>query len=162
MTYPISVGQKFGALTVCEIQSQGAGRPRRIKCLCDCGKLHATNANRLYLNQTTRCQTCVVKRYSKEEYQRRQNYHNYLNGAVRRGYDWKLSLNEFLDFTDRPCAYCGLTPAKGVDRRNNKIGYLLENCTPCCKDCNLAKRDMSEKDFFAWLHRLAQHQEAWL
>lgn len=163
MTLPVSVGQRFGALVIEEIQSRGAGRARWITCLCDCGNRHSSDAGRLKRGVTWRCPACAnPKIYTPVEYRRRQNFHNYRNGAERRGYDFLLTLDEFLAFTDRPCSYCGLAPAKGVDRRDNKIGYVLENCTPCCKDCNLAKRDMTEKEFFAWLHRLAQYQRAWL
>jgi hypothetical protein len=109
---------------------------------------------------SSRCTKCSTPKpiYTREEYLRRQNYHNYKNGAARRGYDWLLSLEEFLAFTDAPCNYCGLTPAKGVDRQDNSKGYLIKNCTPCCKDCNLAKRDMSEDVFIVWIARLAAFQ----
>lgn len=163
MTFPINIGNKFGKLTVERIQRNGAGKARRIFCVCDCGRKHDTNSNRLFLGATTRCRSCASpKIYTRAEYLRRQSYFNYKNGAERRGYDYLLTMDEFLKFTDSPCTYCGLTPAKGVDRRNNNIGYIFENCTPCCKQCNLAKRDMTEKEFFLWLQRLAAHQGSWI
>lgn len=163
MTIPVAIGQRFGSLVVEEIQSRGAGRARWITCLCDCGNRHSSDAGRLKRGVTWRCPACAnPKIYSDEEYRRRQNFHNYRNGAARRGYQWNLALENFLTITDQSCVYCGLTPAKGIDRKDNSQGYLPENSVPCCKQCNLAKRDMTEREFFAWLQRLAQHQRAWL
>lgn len=163
MTISISIGQLFGSLTVLEIIPRGRNKARLVHCVCICGREHSTDAGRLFRGVTRRCQFCAnPKLYSVEEYKIRQSYHNYKNGAERRGYDYLLTLEEFRKFVTAACSYCGLAPAKGIDRRNNVVGYLIENCTPCCKQCNLAKRDMTEKEFFAWLQRLAQHQGAWL
>lgn len=164
MTLAISIGQRFGALVVESVQPRGAGKARAVSCKCDCGNIHVTDAGRLYKGISHRCPKCAApqKIYSNEEYRRRQNFHNYRNGAARRGYAWDLTLPDFLAITDRSCVYCGLSPSKGIDRKDNSQGYLPENSVPCCKQCNLAKRDMSEREFFAWLQRLAQHQRAWL
>jgi hypothetical protein len=46
-----------------------------------------------------------------------------------------------------------LTPSKrafkysGIDRIDSNLGYSRDNCVPCCKRCNLAKRKMSYGDF---------------
>jgi hypothetical protein len=51
-----------------------------------------------------------------------------------------------------------MSPARGIDRRDNSVGYLISNCAPCCKNCNLAKRDMSEAEFLRWVARIATKQ----
>jgi hypothetical protein len=35
----------------------------------------------------------------------------------------------------------------GLDRIDNRKGYVSDNIVPCCSDCNLAKRDLSIKAF---------------
>ena len=163
MTLNVQIGHVFGQLTVQKIEGRGAGKARAAYCVCSCGRPYLADAGQLMRGVTWRCRTCAnPKIYTHAEYLRRQSYFNYKNGAKRRGYDYLLTMDEFLKFTDSPCTYCGLAPAKGVDRRNNSIGYILENCVPCCKQCNLAKRDMTEKEFFLWLQRLAAHQESWI
>lgn len=100
--------------------------------------------------------------YKPREGHIRKQFSNYMNGARRRGYDYMLDLEEFRKFYLSPCVYCGIKPAKGIDRKNNDQGYVIKNCAPCCKQCNMAKRDMTEIEFFRWLQRLTKHQEAWL
>lgn len=35
----------------------------------------------------------------------------------------------------------------GIDRLDSNIGYNIENCVTCCKQCNIMKNVWSEKDF---------------
>lgn len=81
-----------------------------------------------------------------------------------------ISFHEFKTIVLSDCAYCGARPykkltdrscetkskklisdttvfANGIDRINNKLGYLIDNCAPCCKICNSAKGELSIKDF---------------
>lgn len=70
------------------------------------------------------------------------------------------------------CYYCGSEPTytsgykkwhpkikiNGLDRVNPSIGYFNDNVVACCKDCNTAKLDKTEKEFILWLTRVAAHQ----
>lgn len=157
MTFPIAAGETYGALTVLRIGRNQKGR--RAYCRCACGREHDADARRVYLGLTTRCQRCANSpAYGELESHVRRQFINYRGGAARRGYDHQLSLDEFRTVYLRDCFYCGRAPAKGIDRRDNTIGYLLANCVPCCKNCNLAKRDMTESDFLAWIARIAAKQ----
>lgn len=159
MTYPVSVGDKFGALTVLRIEPRGPGKARRAYCRCDCGREHDADAPRLFHGKTSRCMRCACAPYHDEmEAHVRRQYINYRGGAARRGYDHKLTLDEFRKIYLSDCTYCGQSPAKGIDRQDNSIGYLIANCVPCCKHCNLAKRDMAESEFLAWAARIAVKQ----
>jgi len=73
-----------------------------------------------------------------------------------------ISESEFTDIIRSRCFYCDSLPANksvaqsgmillysGVDRLDNKGGYTLENCVPCCKTCNFMKRTLSLVDFIA-------------
>jgi hypothetical protein len=43
---------------------------------------------------------------------------------------------------ENSCAYCnGPLPEAGygIDRQNNKLGYVHGNCVPCCEHCNERK-----------------------
>lgn len=160
MTYPILVGQKFGQLTVLWIESQGADSPRRVYCRCDCGKNHNAIAPSIFKGATTRCRACANPNppIGKTKYEMHQSFRRYVNGAGRRGYVWEITREHFGILYFGSCHYCGKSPAKGVDRRNNKEGYILGNCASCCKHCNLAKRDMTEQEFLGWVARIAAKQ----
>jgi hypothetical protein len=48
----------------------------------------------------------------------------------------------------------------GLDRVDNKVGYVLSNVVPCCKICNRAKGDLSIQDFEQWLSNLTEYTYA--
>ncbi len=155
----IAVGDRFGALTVQSIESRGPGKPRRAFCICDCGNEHDANVNGIFYGRTTRCRKCAIpNRLPSFERLSRRQFSNYQNGARRRGYDWHLSFEEFQKLFAGSCDYCGCDIAFGIDRQDNEKGYSVENCVPCCKPCNLAKRDMSKDEFIGWVIRIATHQ----
>jgi hypothetical protein len=106
--------------------------------------------------------------------------------AKRRGLMFTLSLEEFLRITGMPCHYCGRTWSSehprpiysknskrpnlvgklkingtykhnGIDRIDSDIGYVSDNCVPCCADCNFAKQRMSQEYFKAWIVRVHSH-----
>ena len=55
-------------------------------------------------------------------------------------------------------SYNGLFIYNGIDRKDNKIGYLLENCVSCCTICNRAKHSLSEEDFENWITRITTYK----
>jgi len=61
-----------------------------------------------------------------------------------------LSFEEFSQIANLPCKYCGgLLPSSGagIDRIDSTKAYSLDNCAPCCTDCNIAKNNLTEQEF---------------
>lgn len=59
--------------------------------------------------------------------------------AKRRGLAFDISDADFLSLRQLPCHYCGgsLPPVgTGLDRIDNKLGYVPGNVLPCCGPCN--------------------------
>lgn len=59
--------------------------------------------------------------------------------AKQRGLAWVIPRLTFFDLVGRSCHYCNeLTGAVGIglDRKDNAIGYTIENVVPCCGKCN--------------------------
>lgn len=89
-------------------------------------------------------------------------YRAYEYNAKYRGIEWNLSKERALLCFQSPCYYCLCPPSNcyrsgkieyyytGIDRRNNDIGYIDENCFPACFWCNRAKNDMPEGWFGIW------------
>ncbi|MCR4286876.1 MAG: hypothetical protein NUW09_02555 [Deltaproteobacteria bacterium] len=76
-------------------------------------------------------------------------YTSYKKAAQNRGFTFNLSLDEFAGLIEnRACTYCG-DPATGVDRIDSSIGYLINNCTPCCKLCNRMKMNFDKELFIS-------------
>lgn len=77
-----------------------------------------------------------------------RKYASWMKGAADRGIQWHLSMEEFLSFWGKPCTYCGSDiETVGIDRVDNKIGYRLFNCAPCCGTCNMMKGWKSPSKF---------------
>lgn len=71
--------------------------------------------------------------------------------------------------TKMQCEYCGAEPSQiitgsrhrgnyiynGIDRIDNKLGYIKGNVVPCCWQCNKSKADMSRDMFITWAKNVA-------
>lgn len=158
MTLPISIGQKFGSLTVEEIRSRGKSLCRAAYCRCDCGNPYTTDVRRLVQGFTSRCSQCASTKLEMLEGALRRAERQYRTNARHKNLKFDLSQEQFRTLVQSPCAYCGLSPAKGIDREENLIGYIPGNCAACCADCNRAKSNMPPPHFKAWILRLSLHQ----
>jgi hypothetical protein len=72
-------------------------------------------------------------------------YLDYISSANKRGYDFKLTTEEFYSVISNNCYMCGKsnnnTHYNGIDRINNDIGYIFSNCKSCCTSCNFLKKN---------------------
>lgn len=75
------------------------------------------------------------------------NYNNYKKGAIERNYEFKLSEQEFNNIINQNCYICGkknnTQHMNGIDRYDNTVGYTIDNCRPCCGQCNFMKKDLN-------------------
>jgi len=65
-------------------------------------------------------------------------------GAKDRGYELALTLADFIKLRENSCYYCGGALSEAchrMDRKNNVLGYTLDNTVACCKECNFTKND---------------------
>jgi len=74
-------------------------------------------------------------------------------------FDCELTDADYVLYDDPTtiCTYCGISRSilvLGVDRRNAQMGYLRDNCVPCCSPCNLLKRSMSVDEFVAHVQKV--------
>ena len=102
-------------------------------------------------------------------------FSNYRSKARTKKWDFDLTQPEFKILVTTNCYYCGLEPnnfregaakragistmyLSGVDRIDSSKGYTKENVRSCCQDCNLAKRSLTEKQFFDLIKRIYNHR----
>lgn len=81
-------------------------------------------------------------------HQPKRHYKMYMQGAKRRGKEFSITMEEFMQFWQKPCYYCA-DPVEyiGIDRLDNDVGYIKTNIVSCCTECNFLKKGYS-KDFF--------------
>lgn len=73
--------------------------------------------------------------------------HGYRQPAAKRGYAFSLTFEDFLPLFHGKCNYCGKLDARGIDRVDNSVGYVKENCVSCCEICNKMKWKFTQQDF---------------
>lgn len=172
-------GQRFNRLIVKD--SFSGKTSEKIACVCDCGKETLVIVRNLKSGNTNSCGCYQKDRLAdKASYinKRRslaygvaafnQIYSHYSMMAKKRGYIFMLSKEEAKHLFAGDCFYCGAIPANirisengnfiynGIDRKNNSLGYIAENCVPCCAQCNWAKRDMAFEDFISWIKKVSR------
>ncbi len=76
--------------------------------------------------------------------------------AERRGLIFELTVENFREDWNAPCAYCGeRIDGVGYDRVDNTEGYVVSNSLPCCSTCNGMKSDQGLLDFIERCHKIA-------
>ena len=74
-------------------------------------------------------------------------YTDYKYRADKKELSFEISNADFDYICHKDCIYCGRSTTdchiNGIDRKDNERGYVINNCVPCCKECNHAKRDLS-------------------
>jgi hypothetical protein len=84
---------------------------------------------------------------NKEKYPEKYKFKCYKYWAKQRNKEFELIFEEFSEIINKNCIYCGQEPLNGIDRFDSSIGYIKENCVPCCTKCNNAKHDMTIEEF---------------
>lgn len=142
-------GKRYGAYTV--VGDEGEGR---VLCQCECGQSVVVQKNHLVSGRTTSCghwRRNIQERVIGEA----------KGSAAARGIEWSLSDEEAIALLTSRCYYCGDPPGKavrrkgtgevvmrnGIDRMDPAVGYVAENCVPCCRQCNLSKGVMTADQF---------------
>lgn len=158
------------------------------KCSCECGGSTISRGGCLISGQTKSC-GCLRKeaaskfiiKQNKErslpegEASKNMMYKFYEKRAASRELSFELSKEQFVELTSKNCYYCDKEPSQvihchktnlngayvynGIDRKDNSLGYIIGNCVPCCKDCNIAKMQMSETEFLKLIKRIYEYRK---
>ena len=166
---PIITGTRYGRLVVIkEAVRHAPNGAIKYLCDCDCGLQTIANGVCLRAGKWKSC-GCLRK---EEGYKKRLPdgvagfnalYSSYKRQATYRGHSFQLNKFDFGLLTRQHCHYCGTKPSNikksrsnslagpyiynGIDRVNNRRGYSLHNCVPCCALCNRMKRNLTTRQF---------------
>lgn len=132
----------------------------RWKVLCDCGNVSIVYAKTLREKTSTSC-GCSFK-LKPGDSSRNNIYRQYKRDSPKRGLVFELTIDQFTKITSSNCYYCGIEPRQtnknqerymapylynGIDRVDNDVGYVFENCVAACVDCNYMKRKRTLEEF---------------
>jgi hypothetical protein len=168
------IGRRFGRLIVIKQISKNKSGNVKWVCKCDCGNKKETVGSYLTTGQTKSC-GCLRKDISKNNKGNCKRpfealYNMLVYRSKQRNVEITITYEDFLEFTKTiECHYCRdiiewseFMSVKNIpqslcynlDRKDNSIGYIKENCVVCCKICNRAKNSMSYEDFLEWIKRI--------
>lgn len=183
----LKLNKKFGKLTIKRFSHYqvrpSRGRQAYWVCKCDCGteNVLATFGN-LNNGNVSSCGCLHDARLSrlhksniKPDAPFKAVFNCYKQSAKRGGREFTLTEHQFRKITQQNCQYCGCEPSfrkdrngkhkylgkpyiyNGIDRINNQQGYVLENCAPCCRICNIAKACMTVQEFLDLCRKVVDH-----
>lgn len=161
---------RFTILNLSHIDSRGR---KFYNVVCQCGNKKVINGSLIKSGNTKSC-GCFATEVRKAT--RKPNNHGeitsillgYKKHAKNRGFKFLLTREEFESIIRKPCYYCGEIHSNwkktknsiegfrynGIDRVDSSKHYTADNIVPCCKFCNLAKRDMSQQDFLSKIKQI--------
>lgn len=177
----------YGKLTVIrEYKSRYiGGRPcRRFECICECGKTTNPTKEKVLKGATRSCGCMQIEMRNSLGKTRmlaygvsasNQVFSVYKKTAKKRGYEFSLTKEYFLDLITKPCIYCGDNSKNklqkmdgngffvytGIDRYDNKLGYTIENSVPCCRVCNRIKTDMTIDQMSNQIDKIINNSHMW-
>lgn len=118
-----------------------------------------------------KCYICkVCKNRQKGETGALLAYKDAKRHARYRKLDFLITFEEFVAIVEKNCFYCNNFPPlgygtwldwskfnyNGIDRVDNNLGYINNNCVSCCKYCNAAKSNLSLVEWEQYLERLCE------
>lgn len=119
--------------------------------------------------EVQRCEPCYEKlkdvesrrernerNYLKERLDNLDRYYKeYITNASRRGLNFDITFEIFMNTVTKPCTYCKISnEVSGIDRINSTIGYINENIVPCCELCNKMKGSLTVEEFKLHIQRI--------
>lgn len=179
---------KYEGLTVkmvkilkCLNPHETSAKKRVFSAICECGEHRTVRQYDIAFRKRLSCKKCGWKRIGfsklKEGSGLRSCWHLIKKSAAKREIIFDLSVDQVGRITSQDCYYCGLKPSaktnnvntknkinaylhNGIDRLDSNKGYVIENCVPCCKYCNIAKSTMSVEMFLLFIERVFKFQES--
>lgn len=142
------------------------GLAKRVILKCptpNCNGTISTNITNRITPKHSRCVKCCDDAKKKRPFER--TYNHARSNTKRRSetrnknIQWNLSYNDFVSLCTIPnCHYCNTFLNRAeyrsddgstsilIDRKDSNKDYTLDNCVPCCPDCNFTKNERISYD----------------
>lgn len=164
-------GRKKGRITVISYShshTQPSGQKRAMwNAICDCGNNFKISTGTFSQKGNISC-GCYIQELRHKGMRKRTPlsdlkafYVVYKCRAKTIQKEFSISFEEFSILVTNNCYFCNGEPSQrntkigrkrkvkysGIDRLDNKSGYVISNCVPCCAKCNMMKNELSTDDF---------------
>lgn len=137
------------------------------------GCLKCSGPGRLRSKTSKPLKETARRKYNERDFAIRQHYAVYKSVALRRKkISFDISFEEFLEYVNGECYYCGRPPYRvykihtykkvnhivmnGIDRIDSNLGYENLNIRTCCTVCNQMKSNLSENVFLEHVRNISK------
>jgi len=89
-------------------------------------------------------------------------YGNYIRSARDKNLDFSISFEDYKEIVCGNCYYCGTIADKGfngIDRKDQTMGYIIDNCVNCCQMCNYMKGSLNDIVFVKMVEHILTHNK---
>lgn len=182
------LGNRYGHLVVIERTHPPSANLRKgdawWRCRCDCGSTDYISRGHTLRNGQARHCGCLKSEVQSRAQLRSGHlrlpegqaafnmlYRYYQRSAKKREIHFELTEEDFSFLTQMNCFYCGDEPDQyvtnqsgstychnGVDRRDPTSGYTMDNVVPCCKVCNIMKRNYRPVPFLWHISKIHNYR----
>lgn len=151
------------------------------ECECSCGTIREVSSSSLKIGKSRSCGCVDWREPANELAPFKRKYSATRHGAIKRGFSFEITLDEYIEISTKSCRYCGEVPhtkvyaytrrryTKGIDadvfvvmasidRIDSSGGYTKDNCAPCCVMCNRMKTDLDESEFLDKVSKIYEHR----
>jgi len=173
--YHINVGDTYNKLTCISFSHIGKHYRSYFLFKCDCGTEKIILGSNVIRGDTKSC-GCHIRDLKKSKRLPlnagviTQIILQYKRHARNRNINWHLTHQDVEKIIFNNCHYCGIPPSNkkitksfkdglmynGIDRIDSNLDYTIDNIVPCCKLCNMSKKDLSLQDFKEWATRIGK------
>ena len=116
----------------------------------------AENAKKWRDKNTTK----VLDNNENKKNSRPLQYNVYSRNAALKNLDFTITYDEYVNIVNNSCYYCGILQPKGfngIDRKDQTIGYIVDNCVSCCKMCNYIKGSLNDDIFVLRIEHILRY-----
>lgn len=171
------IGEKYNRLTIISIAKSENNRTF-FNCLCDCGNSCTIESGHIFrkTKPTGSCGCLLLdflhRNINKDPWPIEFKRWKYVNIRNRPHIALDITFEQWKILSHGNCYYCGCPPKRttrsgqnnednkiaGIDRKDNAIGYTIDNCVSACWTCNKLKNVMSDSDFLEAITNIYTHQ----
>lgn len=176
--YIFGFGEQFNRLTCLGDSTDNSyGKTRKsrsVPCLCQCGTFKLVSVSKLVSGKTKSCGclarevASVIRKNPKGVTALNTLVSTYVKSAKDRGHNFELSVQDCDKLFTSNCYYCGTEPTQflkrnpdylcnGIDRVDNKCGYIIGNTVSCCGICNRMKYNLDLDVFINHINKIKSH-----
>jgi hypothetical protein len=92
------------------------------------------------------------------------SYASYRSRAEKKELEFAITNDNYKSIILQDCYLCGKksteTNTNGIDRVDNTIGYTVDNCKACCKECNHMKNNFGLEELLCKFERIQDNWKA--